>query len=207
MSLLQNNRIVLAAILISLAASYLCYDALPSRIPVHWGIDGRIDKHMPKQIGAYLYPGAMVLIFTFFRLIPYADRGRVRQLREIGLYDPLRNGAVYLFFYSHTQALGIGLDLISPHANFILGSLSLVCLLAGNHLRTTHPDAFLALLPRLGLSQTALNSVCTSLVASGALGLIGTATNVLQAAWLTLPLLFTYLLARRRFPSKEKSTP
>ena len=209
MSLLQRDLVPLAAILLALTGSYLAYDHLPAYIPVHWGIDGRIDGYSPKRFGVYLNPGVMAIVFIFFRLIPYADKNRVRQLREIGIYDPLRNGAVLLFGYAHLLVLGIGLRWTSPRANFLIGGISLLVLFAGDAIQTRKPARFDRLLRRLGIapSDPARRRVHRSLSFSGICGLAGTFTGRAQILWLLLPLLFGLFHTRRRFPTQREPAP
>ncbi len=207
MSVLQRDPI--AAILLCLVASYLAYNHLPERIPVHWDVFGRIDVELNKFVGVFLHPGAMTLVYIFFRLIPYADKTRVRQLKEIGLYDPFRNGAVLLFGYSHLLVLGIGLGWVNRGANLFAGLLSLAAILTGDHLKNVRPVRFDLLLRRIDISNAPpiRKVVCNVLILCGALGQLGTAAGILQVAWLLLPLGVGYILVRRRFPADRKPAP
>lgn len=207
MSVLHRDPI--AGILLALLASYLAYDHLPERIPVHWNAFGRIDAELHKRVGVFLHPGAMALVYIFFRLIPYVDRNRVRQLTDIGLYDPFRNGAVLLFGYSHLLLLGIGIGWIDRRANLFAGLLSLAAILIGNHLKSLRPARFDRLLIRIGVSSVppAPAYVCNVLILAGAFGQAGTATGTLQLAWFVLPLGVGYVFVRRRFPFDRTTAP
>ena len=207
MSVLQRDPI--AGILLALLASYLAYDHLPERIPVHWNAFGRIDAELNKRVGVFLHPGAMTLVYVFFRLIPFVDRNRVRQLKDIGLYDPFRNGAVLLFGYSHLLLLGIGLGWIDRGTNLFAGLLSLAAMLVGNHVKNIRPARFDRLLHWIGVSSAppAPAYVCNVLILSGVIGQAGTATGTLQLAWFLVPLAFGYVLLRRRFPPDRTPAP
>ena len=207
MSILQRDPI--AGILLALLASYLAYDHLPERIPVHWDAFGRIDAELNKRAGVFLHPGAMTLVYLFFRLIPYVDRNRVRQLKDVGLYDPFRNGAVLLFGYSHLLLLGIGLGWIDRGTNLFAGLLSLAAILVGNHLKRIRPARFDRLLRRIGVSCSppAPAYVCNVLILCGAFGQAGTAAGTLQLAWFLVPLGIGYVLVRRRFPANRTPAP
>jgi hypothetical protein len=209
MRTLRGEYIPLVAILIAFASACIAYDHLPPRVPVHWGISGRVDKELPKHLGAYLYPAAMAFVYVFFRLIPFADRSRIRQLRQSGVYDPFRNGAVLLFGYGQVLVLGIGLGWISPQANFLNGAGSLLVLLAGAHIRRIRPRPFDRLISRLGIapSPASVRWMCHLLMAAGACGLIGTFTGTVQILWLAVPLLAGTILARHRFPVHREPTP
>jgi hypothetical protein len=169
---------------------------LPPYIPVHWSVSGLVDKELHKQLGAYLYPAAMALVYIFFRLIPFADRNRVRQLREIGAYDLLRSGAVFLFGYGHVLALGIGLDWVSREANYLVGAAAILLALWADHAEKTGPESLVDLLrkraPHLGLGSLtrAVKIACCLVV-------LGTLTGRWQPAWLLLPALAALFTALR----------
>ncbi len=205
MTLLQRDLIPLSAILLAFTGSYLAYDHLPPRIPVHWGIDGRIDNYFHKRLGVYLNPGMMALVYIFFRLIPYADRHRVKQLREIGIYNRFRNAAVLLFGYVHLLGLGIGLHWASPEANLLIGGASLLVLFVGDYMQTVQPSRLDRLLYRTGIapSAAARHRICRSFTLAGLCGLIGTLTGRVQALWLLLPLLTGLFYTRLRFPADK----
>jgi uncharacterized membrane protein len=185
---------------IAFTASIAAYDYLPSYIPVHWSITGQIDKELHKQLGAYLYPAAMALVYIFFRLIPFADRNRVRQLKEIGAYDMLRFGAVLLFAYGHVLTLGIGLDWVSREANFLVGAAVILLALLADHAGKAEPD-WLAGLLRQRAPFLRVSSLAQAIKVACGLAVLGTLTGKWQPAWLLLPALatvFAVLCAARR---------
>ena len=205
MSILDQDRYAILTILLCFAGSFVLYDYLPHKVPIHWGIDGYINRELSKQPAVYLYPGAMALVFIFFRLIPFMDRNRVSQLRQIGLYNPLRNGAVYFFAYCQLLVLGIGLGLFSPHANILVGTLSLICLLGGIHFRNRFPELGNRTLAGMSVSCAYASKRFASsvLVFSGASGILGTLVGHVQPVWPLLPLIGGLFLARHRFPKES----
>ena len=202
MNPLHRNLIPLVAPLLAFAASYLAYDHLPTKIPAHWGIDGRIDNYTSKGWQVYFYPAAMVLVHLFFRFVAFADKGRTMQLREAGIFDPLWNGAIFLFGYAHLLSLGIGLGWVSPRANFLVGAASLTVLLVGGYIRRHRPEWLDSSLQRLNVasSDESRGYIGRCILTAGACGMAGTLTGRLQLGWLLIPLIAGVLLARRRFP-------
>ena len=208
MNPLRRDLLPLATILLAFAASYLAYDHLPQQVPIHWGAGGRIDTYAPKRWGIYRYPGFMVLIYLFFRLLlPYADRRRIGQMREIGIYEPFRHAAVLLFGYAHALSLCIGLGWASSGANYLVGSAGILFLFAVDYARRHRPPGLCRLLRRFGISPSplALGHICRGLTLAGICGILGPLTGRAQVGWLLLPILLTLILARRRFPIEEGS--
>lgn len=126
MNILTQKWPPLLAILLCAAGGLIALPYLPPRIPVRWGLLGEIITYSSKQKGIYLNPGAMVIAYLFFTLIPYSDKRRVFELREIGIYDPFRNAAVYAFGFAQLLSIGIGLGLIPETTNYGVGVLSLL---------------------------------------------------------------------------------
>ena len=46
------------------------YPALPARMPIHWGIDGRANGWGPRELGAWLLPVVMLGLGTLFLVLP-----------------------------------------------------------------------------------------------------------------------------------------
>ena len=203
MTFLQRDRTPILATLIVLGCSFLAYYRLPDWIPVHWGIAGRIDRELPRHLGAYLYPAAMALIYIFFRLVPFADRNRVRQLREIGIYDLLRNGAVLLFGYGQVLVLGIGLGWVSREANFLVGAAALLIALWADYVHQRRPHSVVSALVRAGFESGPEAAVLLAryLKVAAAVSMAGSLTGRWQVAWLTVPLLSAVALSRLKAAS------
>ena len=71
MSMLDRDRYVLLTILLCFAGSFVLYDHLPHLLPIHWGIDGHINRELPKDPWGndynYRFPGenGRIDIFTY----------------------------------------------------------------------------------------------------------------------------------------------
>ena len=194
--------------LFAFSVSILAYDHLAPEIPIHWGIDGRIDYTASKGLGVYLNPGAMVLAYFFFWMITHIDRPRVRRLREVGIYDALRDCAVSLFGYAQLLALGIGLNWVSGDANFLIGAFSTSIIVAVLHLRRPPHKNVLRLLRHLGItpSNRAADQLYRILIVVGAAGVCGTLSGRAQIWWPLVPLVLGLFWTRRRFPSSASSS-
>lgn len=203
MYFIQRDWLPITATLLATLASVLSYTNLPEFIPIHWGIDGRIDSYAPKKWGIFRYPGCMTFTYLFFRLIPYIDKGRIQQLKNIGIYDPFRNGSVIFFGYPHFLSIGIGIGWFSPDANFLIGGLSFLVLFAADHIRRICSPVCSRILGILGIafSLPARLYLFWGLTGTGAFGLIGPLTGLIQVEWLLIPLFASLFLTRYRYPT------
>ncbi len=64
-------------ILTTFLGTFLAYDGLPAKIPIHWNIRGEVDGYAPKSWGVWLLPGTMLLMLGLFLVLP---RFSLRQL-------------------------------------------------------------------------------------------------------------------------------
>jgi uncharacterized membrane protein len=96
------DLITLALFVLLLAYTAQVYASLPERIPTHFGIDGRPNSWMPRELGAWVLPGFAVLLTLILRVAPaFADSAK-RALVEL----PLRIiGAVLIATLGATQVL------------------------------------------------------------------------------------------------------
>jgi uncharacterized membrane protein len=189
MSILTKQWPPILTILLSALGGYLASPYLPARIPVHWGIDGSASTYAGRQFGVYLNPAAMAVAYLFFTLIPYSDKRRVHHLRELGIYEPLRNTAVYVFGLAQLLSLGIGLGFVNASANYILALACLLTALGAEVVRVGLTAPLKAHLRRYAqTSDDAIRRVSRRLQIASVAGMIGALFAPLPTLWFIIPL-------------------
>ena len=68
------NCVVPMIIMVSLFASFLYYDLMPSMMTVHWDAYGNPDGYTAKERGAFFIPIISAVLFVIFALIPRFDK-------------------------------------------------------------------------------------------------------------------------------------
>ena len=195
MTILTKHWPPLLAILLGLLGGFLSLPYLPSRIPVHWGIDGNISTYTDKSFGVYLNPAGMIVAYVFFTLIPYTDKRRVRDLRDIGVYEPLRNTAVYTFGFAQILVLGISLGIINPSSNYLIGMTSLLIILGVESIRSGILEPIIEMVPLANrISSEQMERVGSRLQASACVGILGSFFAPYQILWITVPVGVSVLL-------------
>jgi immunity protein, SdpI family len=63
--------IALGLIVAAFVASLALYGALPERIPIHWGIDGKPDRFGDKTWAIFLSPMIMIGMLALFAVLPF----------------------------------------------------------------------------------------------------------------------------------------
>ena len=202
MNILTKQWPPVICILMGVLGGFLLTPHLPDHIPVHWGIDGTISTYAAKETGVYLNPAAMTIAYLFFTLIPYSDKRRVRDLRELGIYEPLRNTAVYTFGYAQLLTLGIGSGIFSEAANYIVG---LACLLTALGVEAAKSGLLDSLKPYLpGYSQLSAETLqragLRTQIAAG-IGFTGTLFAPYAILWFIIPLALVIVIEQVRKPT------
>jgi len=182
MSLLTKNLPPLLVITLSGILSLLAYPYLESRVPVHWGATGIISTYADREVAIFLNPAGACIAYLFFLVIPYADKRKIGQLRRIGLYEPLRNFAIYGFGYAHLLGIGIGVGLLPRHANYLGGLAGLLFFLIGWELRL--PDPGLPALARR-LSDGLRGRIGSLSLWAGAVALGSATAGITPLIWAT----------------------
>jgi immunity protein, SdpI family len=86
-----RKKLVVVSILVlaaMLAASAWAWIVLPvgAHVPVHWNIEGRIDRYAGKTFGLLIMPGIGVVITALFLALPYIEPRRAHLMQSSKLY-------------------------------------------------------------------------------------------------------------------------
>ena len=79
---------VLLAGMLVLAA--MTWSQAPDQIPVHWGMNGEVDRYGGKFEGLLLLPLVAIGIYLLFLVLPKLDPGRANYAQFAGAYTMLR---------------------------------------------------------------------------------------------------------------------
>jgi uncharacterized membrane protein len=72
------------------ALAAITWPHAPDRIPVHWGLNGEVDRYGGKFEGLLLPPLAALGIYALFLVLPKIDPGRANYAQFAGAYTMLR---------------------------------------------------------------------------------------------------------------------
>ncbi|GEO06214.1 immunity protein SdpI [Adhaeribacter aerolatus] len=122
----------------------LFWPELPSRIPLHWNLQGEADGYGSKW--AFLgLAGLNVLLFGLFLILPHLDpksKNYVHFANEWHIIQVILHLFItYLFFIVGLTALGYGLPVILTIKYGLVG----LFLLVGNYLGTVRPNSFIGI--------------------------------------------------------------
>ncbi len=165
----------------------LTWSWAPNRIPVHWGLNGQIDRYGGKVEGLLLMPALALGLYLLLLLAPRVDPGRANYRTFAGTYAALRIIvlAVLALFYgaAHLWIRNQALD-ITRLVSVLLGVL---LVLLGSLMGKIRPNWFAGIRTPWTLSSKAA-WVRTHRVGGWLFTLLGlavAAAALVQVAWVT----------------------
>jgi uncharacterized membrane protein len=78
-------------------AAGVAWPYAPDRIPVHWNINGQVDRYGGRFEGLFLMPLVALGIYALLLVLPRIDPGRANYARFRGAYNAIRIAILALF--------------------------------------------------------------------------------------------------------------
>jgi len=138
------NKEIPAFILIVLlfVSAFILYPSLPEQIPLHWNINGEVDRYGSKLFGTFLMPVMTLFIELLMLYLPFIDPKKRNYEKFINVYANIRLGFVLFmsFIYGITMVASLGhpinISFIVPFA------VSLLLILIGNYMGKVRQNWF-----------------------------------------------------------------
>jgi uncharacterized membrane protein len=128
--------IILGAVVFSVAV----WSRLPERMPVHWGLNGQVDRYGSRVQAALFFPGMMLLVWLLLRFLPRVDPRRVNYARFADTYDLFVNSILALFGVMHVALLGAALGWPVSMERVVPALIGLQFVILGNALPRARPN-------------------------------------------------------------------
>jgi uncharacterized membrane protein len=108
----------------------------------HWGLNGRPNGYMPKEIGLFLPPAVAVMLVLLFSVLPKIEPRRNNLLASRKLYFASWYGALGVLTVIHLMvvlnAAGVRVDI----NRWVLVTMSLLFVLLGNYMGKSRSTFF-----------------------------------------------------------------
>lgn len=204
-ALLVSLLLIAAGLIYSLAL----YPTLPALIPMHWGIDGRVDGWAPKRWGAFFGPGFAALMLLVLLALPKLSPRQFEVESFRRTYDYILLWVVGLMTFIHVVSLQAALHPGLDSGRWIVGGLMLLMALLGNVLGKVRRNFWVGIRTPWTLASEDVwvathRLAARLLVAAGALGVLLAALggSLALCFWmlvvaLMLPVCYSLFLYRR----------
>jgi uncharacterized membrane protein len=137
--------LVLAPFLILIAF----WNQIPQRVPLHWNVDGQIDRWASKSTGMFLLPLISLATVALLHLIPWLDpklRGKLKWADRMDAVLPIFRilfAAFFLLVFLVVFGATIGISI--SVARILVSSVLVLLAGIGNYLGNLRPNYFIGL--------------------------------------------------------------
>ena len=111
-----------------------------AQVPIHWGIDGRVDGYAPKDVGLFLLPLVTAGVAALLAVIPRFEPRRANLERSGKAYGAIWIAVVTLLGAIHVLAIAVALGAELEVSRLILIGAGLLFVVIGNYLPTVRPN-------------------------------------------------------------------
>lgn len=111
-----------------------------AQVPIHWGIDGRVDGYAPKELGLFMLPLVALAVAALLAVIPRFEPRRANLERSGKAYTAIWIAVVTLLGAVHVLSVALALGAVLDVSGPILIGAGLMFVVVGNYLPTVRPN-------------------------------------------------------------------
>ncbi len=141
----KTEIIPILIILISIGLGFYFYSAFPDTVPVHWGVNGEVDRWGSKFEGAWLMPMIAVGMYVLFLVLPLIDPKKEKYQQFFKVYLMFRTlillmmFGIYLIASLNTLGYNVRVEVWIPVA------IGLLFLIMGNYMGKLKANWFMGI--------------------------------------------------------------
>lgn len=121
-----------AAVIAAWAFSLWAFPHLPDRVPVHWGMDGRIDRYGSRAEGALLLPAIATVLWLAMIGLPRIDPRRANYAKFRPTYDLVVAAILLMMVAVDVAVIGTALGWPVPVDRVGPASVGVLFIVLGN---------------------------------------------------------------------------
>jgi uncharacterized membrane protein len=111
-----------------------------AQVPIHWGLDGRVDGYAPREIGLFTLPLMTAGVAALLAVIPRFDPRRANLERSGKAYAAIWIAVVSLLGAVHVLSVAVALGAVLDMSRLIPIGVGLLFVVVGNYLPTVRPN-------------------------------------------------------------------
>ncbi|MEO7455461.1 MAG: SdpI family protein [Gemmatimonadaceae bacterium] len=119
-------------VLLAAAASLAVLDRLPESMPIHFTMDGTANGWAPRDVGAFIAPALMLLLWGVLRVAPTIDPRRENYAKFGSAYETTVAATLVLLLVVHLFVLALALGHHVPMQRLLPSLLGALFVVIGN---------------------------------------------------------------------------
>ncbi|ACZ62150.1 SdpI family protein [Dehalococcoides mccartyi] len=141
----KEHRLSLLIILAMFITGLITWPNSPDLLPVHWGIDGTVDRYGGKFEGLLLMPLINLGIFLLLIYLPYLDPRKANYLKFEKVYSMFIRLITVFFGGIYGITILYAYGIVANTSTFILVMVGLLLALLGNMFGKLRPTWFVGI--------------------------------------------------------------
>ncbi|BAQ34975.1 SdpI family protein [Dehalococcoides sp. THU3] len=141
----KEHRLSLLIILAMFITGLITWPNSPDLLPVHWGIDGTVDRYGGKFEGLLLMPLISLGIFLLLIYLPYLDPRKANYLKFEKVYSMFIRLITVFFGGIYGITILYAYGIVANTSTFILVMVGLLLALLGNMFGKLRPTWFVGI--------------------------------------------------------------
>jgi uncharacterized membrane protein len=139
---MRNKWLAPACIVAQLIFGAAVYSRLPEQVPIHWDINGQVDRTSGRLVGVLLMPATAAVIWLLLLFLPRIDPRRAAYASFAGTYQLIINAL--MLFLALMQAIVLGAALGWPLSipQMLGAGIGLLFMVLGNEMGRLKPNWF-----------------------------------------------------------------
>jgi uncharacterized membrane protein len=111
-----------------------------AQVPIHWGLDGRVDGYAPREIGLFMLPLITAGVAALLAVIPRFEPRRANLERSGKAYAAIWVAVVALLGAVHVLSVAVALGAVLDIRRLLPIGIGLLFVVIGNYLPTVRPN-------------------------------------------------------------------
>ncbi|GIN12720.1 immunity protein SdpI [Shouchella clausii] len=142
---MKKHLFPLLAITISLLVWLFAYKHLPAEMPVHWGVNGEVDRYAPTFSAFLLLNGILIAIYAMLLFLPRLDPKKDNYNKFTRTYSIMCNVLIALSLAISIVTVLTGIGAPVSINRVVPVAIGILFIILGNYMQTIKPNWFVGI--------------------------------------------------------------
>lgn len=133
------NKIILAIIILSIAATLFMFPRLPEKVPIHWNVKGEIDNYGSRYF-TVIFSVIPLLLFWLKKIIPEIDPKAENYKKHAKAFNATIYTTIIFLIFMHWLTVKAAFDNTVDISFFVLAGIGVLFTVTGNFLTQARPN-------------------------------------------------------------------
>ncbi len=140
----ESGMIIL--ILMLILSAFVLYNKLPQRIPMHWNINGVVDRYVAKSIcNVLIIPLTTAGLYLLMLFIPYMDKKKYKYEKFLNIYYIIRLSVIIFMAAMYVVIILSSLGYKVPVSKVVPGFVGVLFLIVGKYMGRVGQNSFIGI--------------------------------------------------------------